>query len=237
VAVAFNNKNTDVQASNASSFSSSMSATAGSNLCARVDIAIGKDTGAPAISGNVTYNSVAMTAAGTAIVDSTAKALAAIYVLTAPSTGANTLAFSIANGPATTIYADLITYTGVDQTTPVRAGSYNSSDTPASGSTVTLTITSQTNDMTCTCASVGGGNQNLGSGTNKTVRNNDTAGATCIGTDDAAGAASNTHTWTMSGSDTGRIICGFSIAAAGGAAAQVPYPFIQGPQAGAMLAR
>ena len=216
MAVAFNNKNTDVQASNASSFSSSMTANAGANLMARVDIAIGKDTGAPGISGNVTYGGNVMTAAGTAIVDSTTKALAAIYTLTAPPTGANTLAFSISNGPATTIYADLITYTGVSQGTPVRAGSYNSLDQSGSASSISLTITSQAGDMTCTCGSVGGGNQNLGSGTNKTVRNNDTGGATCIGTDDAAGAASVTHTWTMSGSDTGSIICGFSISGSTG---------------------
>jgi hypothetical protein len=210
MAVTFNNNNTDVQATNASSFSASMSVTAGqSNLAAVARIIISGATGASGISGQVTYNSVNMTAAGAFQGDARSGG-AVLYALGGSATGSNTLAFSITNGPASTIYADLTSYFNVNQSTPVRPSSFTSAFLTTSASTIAATVNSATGDMTTTCASDSSGATTVSS-TNQTQRNIDNGGHTSFGSDDAAGAATVTHTWTLAANSTGRLIAGFSI--------------------------
>jgi hypothetical protein len=216
VAVAWLNINTDVYSSGANSFNVSMSVTAsGSNRCAVVHIQMQGSSGVD-ITGNVTYAGTNMTSAGAALIDTQGSGSTVhLYVLQNPATGSNTLAGTTTN--PCNICVDLIAYTGVDQTTPVRSGSYTSHDNGATSSNVcTITIPSQTGDMTTSCAGSEDSTNALNS-TNQTQRNIDNTIATSYGTDDAVASGNVTHTWTWAGSAAGHMCAGFSIAAAAAA--------------------
>jgi hypothetical protein len=219
VAVAWLNTNTDAYAAGASSFSTAMSVTAsGSNRCAVVHIQLQGAGGGSGqdISGNVTYAGTNMTSAGAALVDTQFNgATVHLYTLVNPATGSNTLAGTAS--VACNITVDLIAYTGVNQTTPVRASSYTTQDNGAtSQTTCTITVPSQTGDMTNSCAGSASTSQALNS-TNHTQRNIDNSIASSYGTDDAVASGNVTHTWTWAGAEAGKLCAGFSIAAAAAA--------------------
>lgn len=203
------NSNVDVLASSASSFSASMTVnTGGANVAAVARVNVEANTGAPTL-GTVTYGGAAMTSVGTPPIATTTSNVA-LYTLASPATGSNTLAWTVSNGPAASLFADLTAYQGVNQTTPARSGSYNSLSDTTTSTTASLVITSQTGDMTTTVASCADGSSGIAS-TNQTQRNIDNSGTFSFGTDDAAGAATVTHTWTWSLAVVNHIVAGFSI--------------------------
>lgn len=203
------NTNADVLASAASSFSASMTVnTGGTNVAAIAHLNAEANAGTPLPLGTVTYAGTTMTAAGTPPLEGTTTV--AIYTLANPATGSNALAWSIAGGPAQSLFADLIAYQGVNQTSPARSGSYNSLADATSSATASLVVTSQTGDMTTTVASTDSG-ANAISGTNQTQLNLDNSGSTSYGSDEASGAATVTHTWTWGGAQPNHVIAGFSI--------------------------
>lgn len=132
-----------------------------------------------------------------------------IFTLANPTTGSPSIVVTMASTETYDIWADGVTFTNVNQTTPVRSGTYTTNSTTSS-TTLTLTITSQVGDMTTT-SEIGEDGQIT---TNQTLINNATAGSqhTVYGSDYAAGAATVTDTGT-SGSATHAGSAGFSLAA------------------------
>lgn len=177
----------------------------GSNLAARVDV-IWHDASAT-ISG-VTWGGVAMSAACSLVRNGSETAQ--IWVLAAPATGTPSIVVTFSATVTGNIHADGLTYTGVNQSTVVRSATCNS----ATGSTTTstLTVTSQAGDMTGTVLS----QPRTINSTNQTQRTLDNTGTDGMGTDDAAGSGTVTHTWTSGGVGTWALE-GFSIQAASGA--------------------
>lgn len=211
-AVALNNVGTSDHVS-ATSYSAPFSVTAGgSNLV--TFIAITWDGTASGVVATPTYGGQNMTSCGSPSTSGTngGEALQWFYLVN-PPTGSNTLAFSISNTPAE-IYVNMISFTGVDQTTPVRSGSYFATvSSQAAGTTFTSAINSNANDQTVSAISDDTGI----SGTNQTQEWSNTNGISeQYGDKSTTPAASVTHTWTFSAPNAAFVWVGFSIQAAGG---------------------
>lgn len=212
MAVAINNVGTMVGQAG-TSFSSAFSVTAGSNLCALAMVCWDKITGLSITS--ITYGGVAMTACGAAVNDATSFCYSQIFYLTTSGglpTGSNTLAISATTG-TNEIYANIISFTGVHQTTPVRPATYTSNTSQLAA--LSLTITSATTDLTVTCQN--GGPSGPGT-TNQTEDSNSTFGSYSAAHDHCTTPSSSvTHTWTLGGNGS-HSAAGFSIQppAAGG---------------------
>jgi len=185
-----------------------MSITAGSNLCAVARVCC--VAASVSTLSNVKYNSVAMTSAGAARTSSVSNPSALqIFALPAPSTGSNLFTGS-SSVSGTTIYLDMTGYTGADQTTPIRAGSYNSANTTSPFAN--LAVTSQSGDFVTTAATSTSGGELITGVTGGTIRSADSAGTTTFGSADSAGAASVTHSYTGTSAAADNLIAGFSIA-------------------------
>lgn len=135
-----------------------------------------------------------------------------IFKLVNPTPGTSKTITLTMNNTVSRCAITAVVMDGVDQTTPVRAGSYTTS---ASNS---VTVTSQTGDLT-TSGGIGGA-AGCGSGaitTNQTLAVSGCNGSpnfdATSGQDYATGAATVTHTW--SGSSTTGGTAGFSVQAAG----------------------
>lgn len=218
-AVALNNVSTpDRQAGG--SYSGSHSVTAGgSNIAAFAAITWdGTATGAVTA---ITYGGQAMTSCGTASTAGTSGGAALQwFYLANPPTASNTLAVTVSNSP-TEIYATLISFTGVDQATPVRTGTYQFTvSSAAAGTTFTTAINSNASDRTVSALSDDTGI----TGTNQTQEWSNTTGVMeQYGDMGTTPASSITHTWTFVGSGANFVWAGFSVqAAAGGGGATVP---------------
>lgn len=188
-AVAFNNANT-ADRNLGTSYSGSMSVTAsGTN---RVAVAcIGFDGAAGLSITAVTYGGTPMVSAGAATRNTTSNAYVQIFTLANPATGANTLAVT-GSASVAEVYANLVSFTGVDQTVPVRAGTFNSGT--GNSANPAITITSNANDKTFTCIVPGLGNVTA---TSQTSNSFNTTGTMSSGSDRETGtAASVLHTWT-----------------------------------------
>lgn len=147
----------------------------------------------------------AMTSAGAAASNATTHSMAQAFVLVAPPTGTPTLSITI-SGTIQDIYYNLVVFSGVNQTTPVRAGTYQTKS--SSGTNPSMTVTSNTNDRTVTVLDSGGPSI---SSTNQTSDGINTGGAFAGASDHCTTpAASVTHTWTMA-SSTGYAMIGFSL--------------------------
>jgi hypothetical protein len=132
---------------------------------------------------------------------------AEIFYYINPPTGTKTLAIT-GNSSVNEIYYNIVSFTGVNQTTPVRSGTCQTSagTTGGSTSTVSVTITSNTSDLTMTAIDM-----NALSSTNQTSDGINTGGSLAAGSDHATTAASSvTHTWTATTSD-GYALVGFSV--------------------------
>lgn len=160
-----------------------------------------------AITG-VTYNGVAMTHTGATGTDGTNRR-STQYALANPASGANTVSVAF-TGTASLIGFGGSSYTGVDQTTPIRAG------TPNSGGNTTgnpsIAITSQTDDMVVDMGHFSAISAAVGAG--QTQRFQVAAGDRACASDEP-GASSVTMSWTLTAGGPWAI-CGFSLAAAGG---------------------
>lgn len=205
--VAFLNKGT-MGYSATGSVSAAFSVTnSGANRCAFAVFAWDKVTSLSATS--VSYGGQTMTSCGIAGLSTTAGShfcYCQIFYLVNPPTGSNTLAATVTG--AADIYYNLVAFTGVNQTTPVRAGTYQSSTAAAGVVADGLTITSNLNDLTITVIN-GEGSGIVG--TNQTSDGNNTTGSYAGASDHATTAATSvTHTWTGLTAADGSI-CGFSI--------------------------
>lgn len=164
----------------------------------------------------ITYGGNTMTACGSAAQQNgtpsvgTDTLYAQWFYLINPPTSSNTLAITVSGGTVNEIYATLVAYQGVHQTTPVRASSYQTNVGSAVG-TLAITIPSNSNDVTVSTITEG---RNAGQTTNQTQNTADTNG-TMSRTDDhcTTPASSVTHTWTTNVND-GMALAGFSIQAA-----------------------
>lgn len=132
------------------------------------------------------------------------------FQLVNPTSGTNKLVTVTMSATVTNLFLGGGHYSGVDQTTPIRAGSYIT-DTDLS-----VTVTSQTDDITTGIAVA----SNIVGTTNQTlIGKDDGLSAMGCGVDYAVASGNVTHTWTGNGATQG--IAGCSIAATAGAAAAV----------------
>src|ERR1039457_5250171 len=126
MSVQWNNKNT-MQGIAASSFSGAMSVTAGGSNLAAFAVVCYVQTGGVGIA-SVTYGGIAMTSCGPAQTNGGLACVQIFYLTTAGGllTGSNTL---VVTGDANTaaMYVNVVSFTGVNQTTPVRPGTFNNS--------------------------------------------------------------------------------------------------------------
>lgn len=170
-----------------------------------------------------TYGGQSMTAGGTKSTVGTNGGMGLQwFYLTNPPTGSNTLACTVSGGTpgVTEIYANLISFTGVNQATPIRSGSYQFTvSSTAATNTFTAAINSSVNDQTVSCIS-----DDVGiNGTNQTQEWSNTTGISEQYADKSTTpAASVTHTWTFAGSGAQFVWAGFSIQPASGGGASTP---------------
>lgn len=209
MAVAFLNKGVPVRGATSPTGDAFSVTASGSNRCAFACIAY--DIAAGMSVTGVTYGGQAMTACGPASHNSTSHDYAEVWYLVNPPTGSNTLAITV-SGTITDIYRNLVSFTGVNQTTPVRPGTYfnhTNAQVFDGSSLYSLAVSSNANDLTLTC--LNGGGLSL-SGTNQTLDGLSNAGVESFGSDHATtAAASVTHTWTAGAPSSNMAILGFSI--------------------------
>jgi hypothetical protein len=154
--VTLNNTNAAVAAFNSSTFNKPMVVVpGGSNTVAFATVWVDEGSGPTGTTFNVTatYGGQAMTSAGPASYDyNYAPISTQVFYLVDPPTGTNTLAITAAasSGTIQEIVANLVSYNGVSQTTPVRPVTYQTlhSANGVTVGTVTATIPSNPNDLT-----------------------------------------------------------------------------------------
>src|SRR6267143_4749215 len=170
----------------------------------------------------ITYAGAAMTSVG-APVDNTSNGPAVAhnfaqqFTRVAPTTGSNTLAvtFSVSTNDW---YANVVGFIGVDQTTPVLAGSVvinGANDAADISGNYSKTIPSRTTGRSVTCVMPTSGGT-VGS-TNQTADGTfNGAGTNGMGDDHCTtAAASVTHAWVLTASNGG-VFSGFTLAASVG---------------------
>lgn len=206
MAVALLNTNTmkNVATSSVSS-DTAFTVNSGTNTCAFIVIAYDQAAGQSITA--VTLGGQACTQAGTPAHNATSNAYAEVWYLVNPPTGTapSGPALSITgSGTFTDIYYNVVVFSGVNQTTPVRAGTYTSST--GTSTSASLVVSSNTADLTLTVINMPSGFTSE----NQTNDGNNTGGAYGGGSDHATtAAASVTHTWTIPSASWA--IAGFSI--------------------------
>jgi hypothetical protein len=185
--VAFNNAGT-MHNSTSSPYSVAMSVTAGpSNLAAFACVAW--DIASPSATSisSVTYGGQAMTAAGA--VAATNNNYANIYYLVNPPTGSNNLVVTWSG--AAEIYTDLLSFSGVNQTTPVRA--YQSHAGSSANPSITISSSASPGDLIMGCV------DNINTGTNQTLVSGTAGGYDAAAVDHSTvSGTSVTDAWTSS---------------------------------------
>ena len=221
-AVTFNNTNTAVAAFGKSSLSAPMSVTAGgSNTVAFATVWVDQGSGAPGTTFNVTatYGGQAMTSAGATSYDyNYAPISAQVFYLVNPPTGTNTLVVNAtaSSGTIQEVVANLSSFNGVNQTTPVRPGTYQTLHS-ANGVTVgsfTATISSNPSDLTLSAVEA---TYNFTSPASNQTVDGTNAAYYKVGSDHATTAASSiSDTWSFTNPYAFYAYVGFSIQAASG---------------------
>ena len=123
----------------------------GSNTLLTVGVAVGKIT--TNISGytiSATYAGVPLTSAGRVVTSTGSTGIVQFFYLKAPASGTNTVQVTLTGGTAD-IEAGSVSFTGVDQTTPVR----NITTNNGNGTTASVTVPSATGNMVVTALSTG----------------------------------------------------------------------------------
>lgn len=212
--VALNNAGT-ADRQGTGTYSGSFSVTAGgSNTTAFAYLTWdGTTTGAVT---SITYGGDTMTSCGTASTSGTNGGMGGQWFYKSnPKTGSNTLAVTVSNSP-TEVYANVISFNGVDQSVPVRPGSYQAlvSSAVAGTSYSMVIINSNANDLTVTHIS-----DDIGiTGTNQTQDASNTSGVSEIFQDHSTTPASSvTHTWSFASGGAAFVMVGFSIQASANA--------------------
>jgi len=208
MAVSFNNTNT-AQNYAGSSFTdtTNFSVTAGgSNLCAFAVLEFDDFAGGSLQSvTSITYGGRTMTPCSSVLYSSAGLNIQAFYLVN-PPTGLNTLVVTCSAAVAE-IYANIVSFSNVNQTTPMRPSTYQTQiGTAENPSSVTMTISSATTDLTLSiCCSP------APQTTNQTVDSSNVVGTYNLYSDHCTTPASSiTDTWTLSGG-TGYAFLGFSI--------------------------
>lgn len=198
--VIFNNSNS-MQYAAGNVLTGSFAITAGTNLVAWSSVSWDNVSGLSIVS--ITLGGRAMTPAGTA--SSYGNGYLEWFYLVNPPTGTQTLIVTATSGTYE-IYANVVTTTGTNQTTPARPGTYNS--TTGSSTTASLSIASNASDITLGAAMT---RENLLT-TNQTLDGLDLAGQWNLGDDHSTvSGASITDTWTFLSGDY--IFAGLSVMA------------------------
>jgi hypothetical protein len=213
-AVTFNNAATpDRQAGG--SYSASHSVTAGGTNKMAFAVISWNGTATGAVTA-ITYGGQAMTSCGSASTSGTSGGAGLQwFYLANPPTGANTLAATVSNTP-TEIYANVVSYNGVDQASPVRSLSYFASVSSQAVGVTTFSnnFLSNVDDLTISAIMDDTGIV----GTNQTQDWSNTTGIMEQYGDHATSAASNvTHTWTFTATGANFLFSGFSVQAASAA--------------------
>lgn len=164
----------------------------GANRYVVVGVSNGETGNAGTDTYTVTYGGTAMTLIGSVLSNNTQFGAARLYGLANPATGASTVSVQVAGTGTKTINCGSISFTGVDQTTPVGTGvtAFGSSGTPS----VAVTGTSAAN-MVVDVLTMGSGS----STSNKTLRWSRNGNGNSAGGNGAQStAASTAGTVTMS---------------------------------------
>jgi hypothetical protein len=222
VGVTLNNANSPLAAFNSSTFSKPMTVTpGGSNTVAFATVWVDEGSGTAGTTFNVTatYGGQAMTSAGATSYDYDYSPMSSqVFYLVNPPTGTNTLVINAtaSSGTIQEVVANLVSYNGVNQTTPVRPGSYQTLNT-VNGATVgsfTATIASNTNDLTL--GAVEATFTFASPASNQTV-DGTSAAYFKVGSDHATVAAASVNdTWSFTNPWAYYAYVGFSIQAASG---------------------
>ncbi len=202
MAIAFDASSNSTGYSQSSGFTLSHT-TSGSDRVLVVVVAMGgADPNSNFASLALTYNGSSMTSIAGAAATNSQRRIAAFYII-APSTGANNIAASWSGG-GSEIRLFGLSFTGVDQSTPINTSATTS---PGAGTSSTVSLTTTVDNTYMICGIFvregGGGAITLSSGT---VTNQDqTSGAGYL----AGGAAgSNSITWNVpSGAFAGGSVC------------------------------
>ncbi len=136
-----------------------------------------------------------------------------LYQLVAPATGAQTVQLNFA-GTSSRCALLVVSYTGVDQTTPF------ATDVEATTATTTLTVnaTSDTGQLVVDLAAYGENNITVDAGQTARIELDDFTGVNrSIGMSEKAGAATTSMTWTCSIAGDGFIIAVPLLPSSGGA--------------------
>ena len=152
--VAFNNTNTMTTTGGSLTATGAFSVTAGgSNLVAIACVATDRFNTETATV--VTYGGNVMTSAGTAANNATTNSFTELFYLVNPPTGSNTLSVTVTaiGASGSDIYMNLVSFTGVNQTTPERSSTYGTAT--ANSANPQLVVTSNSNDLTVTCLDSG----------------------------------------------------------------------------------
>jgi hypothetical protein len=174
-----------------------------------VGVAVGAvtDTG---ITSTATYNSVSMISAGLVHSNNTTAGYVQLFYLVAPATGANTVAVTVSTS-VDAITAGSVSFTGVNQGTPLTGTTTNFGNS----ATASVSVTTNTGDMIIDAVCTGTG---FGTGSTQTNRwnrfNNSTTGAGVAAQSTATGSGSISMNYNLSTDWWG--IIGTNISAAGG---------------------
>ena len=114
----------------------------GSNTLLTASVGVGT-SGSDSRTVAVTYNGIAMTSAGKVHANNGTTGFVELFYLKAPSSGANTVQVTITGGNVDAMSGGSVSFTGVDQTTPVR----NITTNFGSDTTPTVTISSAAGNM------------------------------------------------------------------------------------------
>lgn len=183
--------------------------TSGTNLGGFCAVSIGNAASGPTISG-VTWGGTSMTSAGAQGTQSNVT-VSFWWITTGITTGTPSIVATLSASETNDIFVQCFTATHVNQTNPVRSGSYTVSGAHSTGANITLTIPSQSSDIITTLMATPGGPV-----TNTTAGEN-TLGITSNGSriiaalDWIAGTSPNVvDTWTFP--SAAAVMIGFSIA-------------------------
>lgn len=212
-AVAFNNHNAAARQASPTSPKtvSTYSVTAGTNLGLVVRISfLYTDSGTAPSATGVTWNGVAMTSVGS-FTRTASGHYSELFILANPATGTNDLVISWTPGSTvSSLWYDATSYTGVHQSTPARAGTFNSDGSNIGNpATIAFPVTTVSGDMTTTLTNP---RSNGVSSTDKTARSTLVDVLYFYSDDAVSSSSSTTHTWTYTSLSAGvGQITGFSI--------------------------
>jgi hypothetical protein len=181
----------------------------------------------------MTSNSVAMTQIGSTLVHPDSDNLRlAVFGIVAPSTSSVSYAATFSGSPLLN-YIQVMTFTGVDQTTPV--GTHAANTSAGDQTAVSSTVSSATNDLVADFMYAVGTAATVGAGQTERLTASDWGGNGLENrTSTEAGAASVDMTWTL-GSANKWLQFAIPILQVAAAAANVGQPWQQKGAMGAMV--